>query len=128
MPSFTKKLLRAIGVGEKSTPKTKRAIPATAASEREALIKNAMAIYRTHAPGVRGVIEQALLQLRAKAPNFNDVDSVSRLLRIYRAYLDLRRLMNHRDRRYLILAGLREWQEEKPAVAPEGVKKMVVKR
>jgi hypothetical protein len=36
--------------------------------------------------------------------------------------------MNHRERRYLVLAGLRAWLEQKPNRAPPGVKRLVVKR
>jgi hypothetical protein len=126
MPSFTKKLFQALGVGPKPKPRAKP--PAPAVAEREALIKNAMELYRANAPGVRGAVDQALTQLRDQTPNFNDIDSVARLLRVYRANLDIRRLMNHRDRRYLVLAGLREWLEQKPLLAPPGVKKLVVKR
>jgi hypothetical protein len=126
MPSFTKKLFQVLGLAPK--PKLRAKPPAPAAVERDALIKNAMGLYRAHAPGVRGAVDQALGQLRDQTPNFNDIDSVARLLRVYRANLDMRRLMNHRDRRYLVLAGLREWLEQKPLVAPPGVKKLVVRR
>lgn len=91
-------------------------------------MKNAMALYRKNAAGMRGRIDEALKQLKDEPLNLRDVDSMTRLLSIRRAFLDLRRLMNHRDRRYLVLAGLREWLEQTPKVAPPGVKKLVVKR
>ena len=77
---------------------------------------------------MRGVVDEVLQQLKTTPPNPNDEDSMRRLLGIHQAHRDLRKLMNHRDRRYLVLAGLREFLEQKPLVAPPGVKKLVVKR
>lgn len=132
MPTFTKKILGALGLKRSPPPKPKK--PATSSktgppsSERAALIANAMALYRQNAAMMRGIIDGALKELRDKPPNLHDVDSVTRLLSLRRAELQMRKLMNHRDRRYLVLTGMRELLEQKPKVAPPGVKKLVVKR
>jgi hypothetical protein len=130
MPSFKKAILGALGVKPKAAPPKpkpahKSLLPP---SQRAALIAEAMDLYRRIAPGMRGVVDEVLAQLKTKPPNPNDEDSMRRLLGIHQAHRDLRRLMNHRDRRYLVLARLRELLEQKPLVAPPGVKKLVVKR
>ncbi len=127
MPSFIKKLL-----GVKSPPPAKKP-PAPhksvlPPSGREALLIEAMALYRKNAAMMRGVIDGAIKQLHDNPPNPNDFEGMTRLLGIRRAHLDMRKLMNHRDRRYLVLAGLRELLEQKGKVAPPGVKKLVVRR
>lgn len=129
MPTFTKKILGALGVKSAAPlkPKPKPALP-PGVSERKMLIDEAVALYRQNAAGMRGVVDSALKQLHDKPPNPNDLDSMTRLLGIRRAFLDMRRLMNHRERRYLVLAGIRELMEQKPKVAPPGVKKLVIKR
>jgi hypothetical protein len=129
MPSFTKKILGALGVTPKQPLKPKPAAPTYKSllppSERMAHIDQIMAVYRQNAPAVRGMIELTLKQMRDRPPNPKDPDSVRRLLGLYRANLDLRQLMDHRARRYLVLVGLRELLEQRPAVAPPGVKKLV---
>ncbi|MBL8643943.1 MAG: hypothetical protein JNK21_08410, partial [Rhodospirillaceae bacterium] len=126
MPNFIKKTLKAIGLSSAPPAKAKTAAPKQKGvlppSEREALVKEAMTLYRANAGQMRGVIEGALKQLKDTPPNPNDLDALTRLLTVHRAYLDMRRLMNHRDRRYLVLAGLRELLEQKGPVAPSGVK------
>ncbi|MDX2142131.1 MAG: hypothetical protein SFV19_02140 [Rhodospirillaceae bacterium] len=76
MPSLTDRLRTLVGgpakkgPGAKSTAqKTNSVLPPT---NREALIADAMAIYRQQAAGMRGVIEYALRQLRDKPPNIRD--------------------------------------------------------
>jgi|GEM_PF-2389877 len=129
MPSFKKTILGALGVKAKAAPKPKSQHKSLLPpSQRAALITEAMALYRSNAPGVRGVVDEVLAQLKEKPPNPNDVDSMRRLLGVHQAHRDLRKLMNHRDRRYLILAGLRDLLEQKPLVAQPGVKKLVIKR
>ncbi len=132
MPSFIKKTLKAMGLKSAAPPKPKAAPPKQVGvlppTDRDALVKNAMDLYRANRAQMAGVIDQALKQLKDQPINLHDVDSMTRLLGIRKAYLDLRRLMNHRERRYLVLAGLRELLEQKPKVAPPGVKKLVVKR
>ncbi len=130
MPSFTKKILDALGVrssSRKIKPATKPA-GGPQVAERLALIQNAMEIYRNNAPVMRGRVEAALGELKDTTPNFNDVDSVTRLLAIHRANLDIRKLMNHRDMRYVVLVGLRYLLEQKPKSAPPTAKKPVVSR
>ncbi len=131
MPNFIKKALKAIGAQSEPPkpkappPKQKGVLPS---SEREALVKNAMDLYRANRAHMSGVIDQALKQLKDAPINLHDVDSMTRLLSIRQAFLAMRQLMNHRERRYLVLAGIRELLEQKPKVAPPGVKKLVVKR
>ena len=129
MPSFTKKILGALGLKAKpSRPKAKPApqhkslVPP---SPRDALIRETLDLYRQHAPTIRGVMEAALQDMRDRPPNVNDIDSLRRALGIKHANQVVRQLMNHRERRYLVLAGLREMLEQRPKVAPPGVKKLV---
>ena len=130
LPSFTKKILGALGV--KSSSRKSKPVPKPAGGpkvpERLALIQNAMEIYRQNAPIMRGRVEAALSELKDKTPHFNDVDSVTRLLAIHRANLDIRKLMNHRDMRYVVLVGLRYLLEQKQNPAPPGVKKIALRR
>jgi hypothetical protein len=133
MPSFFKKTLKAIGLKGAAPPAKPKAPPPKQVgvlppTDREALVKNAMDLYRANRAQTSGVIDQALKQLKDQPINLHDVDSMTRLLGIRKAFLDMRRLMNHRERRYLVLAGLRELLEQKPKVAPPGAKKLVVKR
>ncbi len=132
MPNFIKKTLKAIGLKSAEPPKpkppAKKQVGVLPPSEREALVKHAMDLYRANRAQMSAVIDNALKQLRDAPINLHDVDSMTRLLSIRRAYLDMRQLMNHRERRYLVLAGIRELLEQKPKVAPPGVKKLVVKR
>lgn len=128
MPNFTKKILGALGI--KPSPKSKpRAKPVNEAkiSERLALIQTAMAHYNKKAPALRGTVDAALKELGEKTPNFNDVESVARLLGIHQAHLTMRRLMNHRERRYLVLVGLRELLEQKPKQSVPATKKAAVR-
>lgn len=129
MPTF-KKILRAFGVKSAAPPKPKPAPKHNSVlppSEREALIANAMALYRKNAAAMRGVIEGSLKQLNDNPPKPSDYEGLTRLLSVRQAYMTMRRLMNHRDKRYLVLVGLRELLEQKGLVAPPGVKKLVVK-
>lgn len=89
----------------------RQALPAKTAlspSRRAEMIDWAMQIYRGKAGMGRGMLDGALAGFRAKPPSMNDPDALARLLRIHRAETEIRRLMNHREWRYLILAGLRQ--------------------
>lgn len=94
------------------TPPAKTAL---APSRRAEMIDWAMQIYRGKAGMGRGVLDGALAGFRAKPPSMNDPDALARLLRIHRAETEVRRLMNHREWRYLILAGLRQLLVEAPS-------------
>lgn len=110
-----KKLLGGASPKPKSRPApSKMALPA---SRRAEMIDWAMQVYRGKAPMGRGMLDNALAGFRAKPPRLNDPDAMSRMLRINRAETDIRRLMNHREWRYLILAGLRQLLIDAP---PEG--------
>jgi hypothetical protein len=132
MPNFIKKTLKAIGLKSAEPAKPKKPAPKQIGvlppTDREALVKTAMDLYRANRAQMSGVIEAGLKQLRDAPINLHDVDSMTRLLSLRKAYLDMRQLMNHRERRYLVLTGIRELLEQKPKVAPPGVKKLVVKR
>ena len=79
-----------------------------APSQRAALIEWAVKMRAAKAAMARGLIDQSLKEFRATPPKLGDMDALARLLRIHRAETDLRRLMNHREWRYLVLTGLRE--------------------
>ncbi|MCB2107332.1 MAG: hypothetical protein KDE14_06500 [Rhodobacteraceae bacterium] len=85
-----------------------------APSQRKELIEWAVHIYRAKAPMARGEIERTLKDSRTKPPKLGDPDALARLLRIHRAETDLRRLMNNREWRYLVLAGMRQLLLEGP--------------
>jgi hypothetical protein len=127
VPNFTKKILGALGMQPTRKPPPKN-VTGPKIPERLALIQTAMVHYNKNAPALRGTVEGALKELGEKTPNFNDVDSVARLLGIHQAHLTMRRLMNHRERRYLVLVGLRELLEQKPNPDPPRPKKIAVRR
>lgn len=111
-----------------------RAKTALAPSRRAEMIAWAVQIHRAKAPMARGMLDHALKEFRAKPPNPGDLDALARLLKIHRAETELRRLMNHRDWRYLILSGVRSLMQDRPAAdpAPQGPRpksaKVVVRR
>jgi hypothetical protein len=113
----------------KVAPKT-AARPAThlPASRRSEMIDWAVQVYRGKASMARGVLDGALAGFRAKPPHPGDVDALARLLRIHRAERDLRRLMNHREWRYLVLAGIRQLLIDAPPPATERPRRTIVKR
>ena len=131
MPSFTKKLLQALGVkptAPKAKPKAlahKSLIPP---SPRDGLIREALDLYRQHSPAVHGQLDATLKQMRDKPPNVNDIDSLKRLLSIHSANQAVRRLMNHRHRRYLVLVTLREMMEQNREPTPPVPKRAVSRR
>lgn len=101
-----------------------------AASRRKELIAWAVDIYRRKADMGRGVLDQSLREFRAKPPNPGDVDALARLLRIHSAEVAIRRLMNHRDWRYLILAGMRQLMQDvepPPAPPPQTTRRIAAK-
>ncbi|MDX2221628.1 MAG: hypothetical protein SFV21_02700 [Rhodospirillaceae bacterium] len=119
--------------------KTSRRAPppaktALAPSRRVEMIDWAVQLHRAKAPMARGVLDTALKEFRAKPPNPGDLDALARLLRIHRAEVDLRRLMNHRDWRYLVLSAVRSLMldrppPEKPAEKPgTRASKVVIRR
>ncbi|MBM3515890.1 MAG: hypothetical protein FJX59_19565 [Alphaproteobacteria bacterium] len=110
-----KKLLGGAPPKPKARPApSKTALPA---SRRAEMIDWAMQVYRGKAVMGRGMLDQSLAGFRAKPPRLNDPDALARMLRIHRAETEIRRLMNHREWRYLILAGLRQLLIDAP---PEG--------
>jgi hypothetical protein len=117
-----------------TAPKPPPARTALAPSRRAEMIEWAVQLHRAKAPMARGVLDTALKQFRAKPPKPGDLDALARLLRIHRAETDLRRLMNHRDWRYLVLSAVRSLMldrpaPEKPAEKPSPkVPKVVIRR
>jgi hypothetical protein len=132
VPSFTKKLLQTLGVGSVAAPKAKPKAPAHKSlvppSPRDGLIREALDLYRQHAPAVHGMLDATLRQMREKPPNVNDIDSLKRLLSIHSANQEVRRLMNHRHRRYLVLVTLREMMEQNRPPTPKVAKQTVSRR
>lgn len=86
--------------------KQKTVLPA---SERAALLKQALAAHRAGRSHVRDVLEQQLDALRAKVPKpGRDPESTQRLLTLHQADGALKRLMTHDLKRFLVLVGIRE--------------------
>lgn len=85
-----------------------------AASRRAEMIAWAVEIHRRKSDMGRGALDEALKGFRAKPPKPGDADAMARLLRINGAETSLRRLMNHREWRYLVLAGIRQLLVDAP--------------
>ena len=114
---------------KKKVAKTQKTV--LAPSRRAEMIAWATQIYRGKASLARGTLDGALKQFRAKPPNPGDTDALARMLRVSRAEADLRRLMNHREWRYLILAGVRQLLIDAPPAPAADTKpgrKIVVRR
>lgn len=105
-----------------------------APSRRAEMLEWAAQIHRGKAAMARGEIDGALKQFRAKPPSLRDVDALARMMRITRAESELRRLMNHREWRYLVLAGVRQLlidappEAPSPTAGPKPGRKVVVRR
>jgi len=84
--------------------------------DRAAVIAEAMQIYRRQQAKARGVLEKAVAEFRAKPPSpLADREGMERLLALRQAELDLGRLFAHDLKRFLVLAGIRQWLGEEPA-------------
>ncbi len=104
--------LKKLLAGAPANPRVKaKAVPDRAgAPDRAAVIAAAMAIYRKGRAQGRDVLDRAMADLRAKAPApLHDREGLERLLALHRAHADLRKLMGHDLKRYLVLTGLRQW-------------------
>ena len=93
--------------------KAKRPPAKTGATDRAAVIAAAMAVYRTGRVQGRDALDQIAADLRAKLPTaLHDREGLERLLALHRAHTDLRKLLGHDLKRYLVLAGIRQWLGE----------------
>jgi hypothetical protein len=123
--------------GKKPPPKKpapKKQTTVLGPSRRAEMLEWAAQIHRGKAPMARGALDGALKEFRAKPPNPGDVDALTRMMRIVQAESGLRRLMNHREWRYLVLAGVRQLLVDAPPEAPtppaaaKTARKIVVRR
>jgi len=92
-------------------------------TDRAALIAEAMKVYREQRAQARGVLDKAVADFRAKPPSpVADREGTERLLALRQAHLDMGRLLTHDLKRFLVLAGIRQWLGEgrgaKRAVEP----------
>jgi len=84
-------------------------------AERAALIKRAMAVYRSRRGEARGLLDHALEQMRKKPPKtVSEQDDLVRLLTLHRANVGLKALMSHDLRQHLVLSGIRGLLEDLP--------------
>lgn len=93
--------------------------------ERAALIKEAMEVYHRRQGEARGVLDQALEQMRKKPPKtVSENEKLLRLLELHQANLGLKALMAHDLRRYLVLSGIRGLLEDLPVQTDSGASRV----
>jgi hypothetical protein len=120
MPSFLKRLLGGAPAKKpaKKAPSAKTYVT-KGGPERAAVIAEAMDIYRRQRPVARGLLDQALREMRDKpAAALRGREGLARALALHRAHVDLKRLFGHNLKQFLVLAGIREWLEEGKKAAP----------
>jgi hypothetical protein len=83
--------------------------------ERAKLLAEAMAVYRREKAQMSAGLDEALNRIRAEAPKaLRDPEAMARLLSLYRAHVDLRRMMASDNKRFLVLTGMRELLDDPP--------------
>ena len=123
MTSFLKKLFGA-PAPRKPTKRLNAKTNGVAKVDRATIIAEAMKIYRQQRAKARGVLDKAIAAFRAKPPSpLNDREGTERLLALRQAEMDLGRLFAHDLKRFLVLAGIRQWlgegrSSERAAVPP----------
>ncbi len=104
--------------GGKPKVASKKATPAKTynpASNRAALLKEAMAIYQKERTQARDTLEKTLRELMANPPKPSDIEGMTRLLQLKRAILAMGAGLEGDSRRAKASAGLRGLlAEDKP--------------
>ena len=98
---------------KKPQPKATTYLPGK--GERAKVIAEAMAVFRREKKQMSAGLDEALAKIRAEAPKaLKDPEAMARLLSLYRAHVDLRRMMASDNKRFLVLTGMRELLDETP--------------
>ena len=101
------------------TPAPPKGRTPVAESDRAKLIAQALATHRVQGAVLRAALDRTIADLeRAKEKLLRDPDGLDRLLSLVRARRMLRALLGSDLRRYLVLTGLRQWQEEGRGPSP----------
>jgi hypothetical protein len=87
----------------------------TGKTDRAKVLAEAMAVYRREKGKMSAGLDEALARIRAEAPKaLRDPQAMARLLSLYRAHIELRRMMASDNKRFLVLTGMRELLEDQP--------------
>ncbi len=116
------------GAGTGKASSAKAGSGKAAAPVRPQLIKDALALHETHGAALRAALTAELKHLE-NPRTLRDPNELQRLLALAQARKVMARLMNGDLRRYLVLAGLRQWSGREPqAPAAAAPAKTVVRR
>ena len=92
----------------------------TSKTDRAKVIAEAMAVFRREKKQMSAGLDEALAKIRAEAPKaLHDPEALTRLLSLYKAHIDLRRMMASDNKRFLVLTGMRELLEDEPKSPPK---------
>ena len=98
---------------KKPQPKATTYLPGK--GDRAKVIAEAMAVFRREKKQMAAGLDAALAKIRAEAPKaLKDPEAMARLLSLYKAHIDLRRMMASDNKRFLVLTGMRELLEDAP--------------
>ena len=118
--SFLKKLLGSKPAKQAARPAPKAKTYVTRKTDRAKMIAEAMAVFRREKKRMNAGLDEALAKIRAEAPKaLKDPEALSRLLSLYKAHVDLRRMMASDNKRFLVLTGMRELLEDAPKTPPK---------
>ena len=100
--------------GKKKPPPNPAAKTKTTAKDPRAdLISAALALHKTRGAEMRAGLINAVRALEDRKI-LRDPEELERLLALVQAHTAMKRLMSHDLRRYLVLAGLRQWSGREP--------------
>ncbi|TAK99597.1 MAG: hypothetical protein EPO08_15905 [Rhodospirillaceae bacterium] len=109
--------LTALWRGKKPAPvKARKALPAKSKGgqdPRAQLIHDALALHRDHGAPLRAALNKAVKGLEDRR-TLRDPEALARLLALAQAQRAMQRLFAGDLRRYLVLAGLRQWTGKEP--------------
>jgi len=99
---------------KKSQPKLPVKAKGPAKDPRADLIKTALALHQTHGDALRASLTKAVSALEDRR-TLRDPEKLERLLSIVQAQRAMQRLFAGDLRRYLVLAGMRQWNGKEPS-------------
>jgi len=118
--SLLKKLFGSKPAKPAAVPAPKAKTYVTSKTDRAKVIREAMAVFRREKKQMSAGLDEALAKIRAEAPKaLKDPEAMSRLLSLYKAHIDLRRMMASDNKRFLVLTGMRELLEDEPKPPPK---------
>ncbi|MEQ9449756.1 MAG: hypothetical protein RLN70_12765 [Rhodospirillaceae bacterium] len=140
MPAWGKRIAALLG-GKPAPKKTAKRSPSVSKtyvppSDRAALIKAAMEVYRARRGEIGNLLDRAIREMRENPPKTaSEHDKLVRILELRRAHVAMKSHLSHSLRRHLVLANLRGLMEERqsPAAAkaprpPAASRRTVTKR